>query len=97
MPKEISPAIGVSLPWGSYAVVDGPDGVAPLVVGPAIHRQGRWSLQTRVRTFGGASEALWQRSILANRKAWGYEPRLSPATSSTRVPEGLWEELVIGG
>jgi hypothetical protein len=96
MPKEISPAIGVSLPWGSYAVVDGPGGVAPLVVGPAIHRQGRWSLQTRVRTFGGASEALWRRSILANRKAWGYEPRLSPA-SSARVPEGLWEELVIGG
>lgn len=93
MPEEISPPIGVSLPWGSYAVVNGPDGVVPLVVGPAIHRQGRWSLQTRVRTFGGASEAQWQRSILVNRKAWGYEPRLSPA--SARAPDSAWEELVV--
>jgi hypothetical protein len=93
MPKEMSPVIGVSLPWGSYAVVEGPDGVVPLVVGPAIHRQGRWSLQTRVRTFGGASEAQWQRSILVNRKAWGYEHRFSPA--SARAPEPSWEELVI--
>jgi hypothetical protein len=95
MPKEISPAIGVSLPWGSYAVAEGPDSLVPLVVGPAIHRQGQWSLQRRLATPGGSNEAQWQRTILACRKAWGYEPRLSPA--SARAPEPSWEELVVGG
>lgn len=93
MSKELQPAIGVSLPWGSYAVVEGPDGRVPLMVGPAIHRQGRWSLQRRLPTPGGSDEAQWQRTILACRKAWGYEPRLSSA--SARAPEPLWEELIV--
>jgi hypothetical protein len=93
MPKEISPAIGVSLPWGSYAVVEGADGLVPLVLGPAIHRQGRWSLQRRLPTPGGSNETQWQRTILACRKAWGYDPRLSPA--SVRASEPSWEELVV--
>jgi hypothetical protein len=93
MPKGMSPAMGVSLPWGSYALVDGPDGLVPLVLGPAIHRQGGWSLHRRVRTVDGSSEPQWQRNILAAREAWGYEPRLSPA--SARAPKPSWEDVLI--
>jgi hypothetical protein len=93
MPKEIPPAIGVSLPWGSYASVKGPDGLVPLVLGRAIHRQGRWSLQMRWPTPGGSNEAQWRQTILACRRAGGCEPRLSPA--SAQAPEPSWEELVI--
>jgi hypothetical protein len=95
MPKEIPPATGMSLPWGSYALVGGRDGLVPLVRGPAIHRQGRWSLQRRWRPPGGSNEPQWQRNILAAREAWGYEPRLSPA--SARAPTPSWEGLVVNG
>jgi hypothetical protein len=95
MPMEISLAVGVSLPWGSYALVDGPDGLVPLVLGPAIHRQGGWSLQRRWPTLDGSSEAQWQRHILAYRKAWGYEPRLSPESARPAAP--LWEGVLFEG
>jgi hypothetical protein len=96
MPTKMSPAVGVSLPWGSYSMVEGPEGGVPVVVGPALHRQGQWSLQLPWWNLQGAStETQVQRVILAERKAWGCEARFSPSSTRSAVPQ--WEELAVEG
>jgi hypothetical protein len=92
MPKGISPAVGVSLPWGTYSMVAGPDGDVPVVLGPAIHTQGRWSLRLWHATAGATTERL-QRDILARRKDGGCEPRFSPA--SAKAAPRAWDDLVV--
>ena len=94
MPKAISPAIGVSLAWGSYSTQSRPQGDVPLVLGPAIHRQGAWSLPLFFHpSDSDSAETQLRRSIVAYRKRGGYEPRLSPASS--KAAPALWKELVV--
>jgi hypothetical protein len=90
MPKKMSVPIGVALPWGSYAMAEG--GVA-VVVGPAIHRQGRWSLQILMIPQAVSTELQLQRAILTQREEGGYEPRFSPASAGPLTAP--WEELVV--
>jgi len=94
MPKAMSPAVGVSLPWGSYTTVSGREGDVPLVLGPAIHRQGKWALPLFWHASDGSlTERQVQREIVAYRQRGGYEARFSPA--STRAASAAWEELVV--
>lgn len=94
MPKGMSPALGVSLPWGSYATVTGRDGDVAVVLGPAIHRQGKWSLPLLLHNPAGAvSERELHMGIVEYRSTLGYAPRFSMATPRAEAP--AWEELVV--
>ncbi len=93
MPKAMSPAIGVSMPWGSYSMQSRPQGDVPVVFGPAIHRQGGWALPLFFHPGDIASETQFQSDVMGYRKREGYEPRFSPAGARAQVPS--WEELVV--
>ena len=81
MPKAISPAVGVSLPWGSYATVPGPAGDLAVVLGPAIHRQRKWALPLLLHNAAGeVTERQLRRGIIEYRSTLGYAPRFSMAT-----------------
>jgi len=73
MPNAMTPAIGVSLPWGSYATVSGPRGDVPVVLGPAIHRQGKWALPLFWHASdGGLTERQLHREVMQCRQQGGY-------------------------
>lgn len=96
IPPGMSPDIATAVPWGSYALVKQRDGAVqvPIIVGPAVHAQGRWAL--RLPWFipeGASSERSLRRGIMALRKGWGYEPRY--AQLSTRVNETPWKDLIV--
>jgi hypothetical protein len=87
LPPGMRPAASVAVPWGSYALVERPEDSVPVIVGPAIHEQGRWALQVPWRIPAFSGEQQLQRAIEALRKGSGYEPRYS-LTSSTPVAHG---------
>jgi hypothetical protein len=80
MPKVMSPAVGVSLPSLRGNVV--------VVLGPAMHSQGKWALPLLLHNQAGAvTERELQRGILAYRSTLGYAPRFSRATPKAEAPE----------
>jgi hypothetical protein len=81
VPPGMSPSIAVALPWGSYALVEGE--AASIVVGPALHAQGRWALQVPWAMPAASTETQLLRAIGRLRKGAGLEPRFS--LTSTRV------------
>jgi hypothetical protein len=96
VPRGMSPAVAVSIPWGSYALVEGRDGAVPLIVGPAVHAHGRWAL----RVPWTVPEPPWteirvRKAIMSLRRGWGHEPRYS--LRPTRENDTAWKDLVVGG
>ncbi len=90
VPRGVSPATAVAVPWGSYARV-GEDDV-PVVVGPAIHAQGRWAFPLPWHLDEDAqTEPRLRQEIMLMRKAWGHEPRYS--LSSPGLSEAGREDL----
>ncbi len=94
VPRGMSPAVAVSLPWGSFAMVEVPEGSVPFIVGPAIHAHGRWTL--RLPWF--VPEKPWtelrlRRAIMALRKGMGHEARYSLPPTEPRTL--AWSDLVI--
>ncbi len=93
-PGDMEPSVAVALPWGSYAMIDSPEGPIPLILGPAIHKNGRWALQLPWEFPSHATtEAKLQRHILSLVKSSGFDARYSlPSAKPTEV---AWQELVV--
>jgi hypothetical protein len=90
VPRGISHAAAVAVPWGSYALV-GEDDV-PVIVGPAIHSQGRWAFPLPWPLVeAGQTEPQLKKEITELREAWGYEPRYSVPPSGVSQPP--WDDV----
>ncbi|MEI8259167.1 MAG: hypothetical protein WCJ30_26155, partial [Deltaproteobacteria bacterium] len=93
-PSDMEPSVAVALPWGSYAMIDSPHGPIPLILGPAIHKNGRWALQLPWELpWPPTTEVKLQRHILSLAKSSGFDARYS--LSSTKPTEAAWQELVV--